>query len=132
MVLLSSNLVAQDLSKHNWKNRLIIILTNDAQNEIYKNQVAEFKDEKEGFDERKLVVYHAIPGKYKTGFDNANWKKSTLLYERFKKSDSDFEVLLIGLDGGVKLRQNSLLTVQKLYSTIDVMPMRRQEIESKK
>lgn len=132
MVSLSSSLVAQDLSKHNWQNRLIVILTNDEQNEIYKNQVAAFKDEKEGFVERKLVVYHATPSEYKTGFDNPNWKKSTVLYERFKKSDSDFEVLLLGLDGGVKLRQSSLLTVQKLYSTIDVMPMRRQEIESKK
>lgn len=131
MVSLSSSLVAQDLSKHNWQNRLIVILTNDEQNEIYKNQVAAFKHEKEGFDERKLVVYHATPNEYKTGFDNPNWKKSILLYERFKKSYSDFEVLLLGLDGGVKLRQNSLLTVQKLYSTIDVMPMRRQEINSK-
>jgi hypothetical protein len=132
MVSFFGSLVAQDLSKHNWQNRLIVILTNNAQNEKYKNQVAAFKNEKEGFDERKLVVYHVTPSEYKTGFDNRSWKKSSLLYERFKKSDSDFEVLLLGLDGGVKLRQDSLLTVQKLYSTIDVMPMRRQEIERKK
>ena len=132
MISFSGSIAGRDLSHHKWQNRLVVILTSDSQNQMYKNQVEAFRGEKEGFDERKLVVYHVTPTKYKTGFRNQNWKNSTELFNRFKKSESDFEVLLIGLDGGVKLHQNNLLTVQKLYSTIDVMPMRRREIESKK
>lgn len=132
MLLFSGRVASQDLDKHKWQNRLIVILTNDTQNETYKKQVNVFHDEDEGFKERKLLVYHVKAGEYKTGFENENWKKSTQLYDRFKKSESDFEILLLGLDGGVKLRQDELLTVKKLYAKIDVMPMRQREIESKK
>ena len=78
-----------------------------------------------------MLVYHVQATEYKTGFGNENWKRSTQLYNRFKKSDSGFEILLLGLDGGVKLRQDELLTVKKLYAKIDAMPMRQREIESK-
>jgi len=132
MILISSSTYSQELRKHEWKNRIIVILTSDNQNAKYNEQLETFENETEGFKERKLVVYHATPTKYKTGFQKNNWKKSSQLYDRFKQSDSDFEIILLGLDGGVKLRQENLLTVRKLYGTIDAMPMRRREIESKK
>jgi len=132
MILFSGRIASQDLDKHKWQNRLIVILTNDTQNETYKKQVDVFEDEEEGFKERKLLVYHVKATEYKMGFGNEDWKKSTQLYNRFKNSDSGFEVLLLGLDGGVKLRQDELLTVKKLYAKIDAMPMRQRELESKK
>lgn len=73
-----------------------------------------------------------MPEEYKTGLDGENKKKSGRLYKEYKKTDAGFEVILLGLDGGVKLRQNELLQLEKLYGTIDVMPMRRQEIKRKK
>ncbi|MFT4833135.1 MAG: hypothetical protein ACI815_002799, partial [Psychroserpens sp.] len=30
-----------------------------------------------------------------------------------------------GLDGGIKLRQSTILNCKKLFNTIDAMPMRR-------
>lgn len=39
-------------------------------------------------------------------------------------------VILIGKDGGVKLRQDHPITNADLFSTIDVMPMRRREMSS--
>ena len=41
----------------------------------------------------------------------------------------DLHQLLIGLDGGIKLRQNSILTKEKLFAIIDGMPMRRRELK---
>lgn len=130
MVLLSGSISAQDLTQYEWKNRLILILTTDVESETYKKQIETFRNEQEGFKERKLLVYQVTPYKYKTGFSGQDWEKTTTLYEAFKKSDSGFEILLLGLDGGVKLRQSNLLTLQKLYSKIDAMPMRQQEIRS--
>jgi hypothetical protein len=72
-----------------------------------------------------------MPGEYKTGLDGTNKKKSGRLYNEYKKTDSGFEVILLGLDGGIKLQQNELLNLEKLYATIDVMPMRRRELERK-
>ena len=39
-----------------------------------------------------------------------------------------FEVLLVGKDGGVKLRQETPLSVDDLFATIDAMPMRQREM----
>ncbi len=123
---------AQDLSKHKWENRLILILTDDENNSTFQSQLEEFSKDLNGLKERKLIIYQIFPGEYKTGLNGDNKKKSSRLYNEYKKTNAGFEVVLLGLDGGVKLRQNELLPLEKLYATIDVMPMRRNEIERKK
>jgi hypothetical protein len=123
---------AQDLSKHKWENRLILLLTDDENNSTFKSQVAEFRKDLNGLNERKLIIYQVMPEEYKTGLNGDNKKKSARLYNDYKKTDAGFEVILLGLDGEIKLQQNELLQLEKLYSTIDVMPMRRREIEIKK
>ena len=75
------------------------------------------------------MVYQITPTHYQTGFTTTKeWKKSNALYDAYKKTTTPFEVVLIGLDGGVKLRQTLVLSCQKLFGTIDVMPMRRAEM----
>ena len=120
---------AQDLSKHKWENRLILIITDDENNSTFKAQLAELRKDLPGLEERKLIIYQVFPGEYKTGLNGDNKKKSSRLYNDYKKSGSGFEVVLLGLDGGIKLQQNELLKLEKLYATIDVMPMRRREVE---
>ena len=41
---------------------------------------------------------------------------------------SAFKITLTGKDGGVKLTSKSVLTLEKLYGTIDAMPMRKAEM----
>jgi hypothetical protein len=40
----------------------------------------------------------------------------------------EFEIILIGKDGGVKLRSKTPISLEELFSLIDAMPMRRQEM----
>ncbi|TVQ06781.1 MAG: DUF4174 domain-containing protein [Bacteroidetes bacterium] len=122
---------AQDLSKHKWENRLILLITDDENNSTFKSQIVEFRKDLTGLNERKLIIYQVMPGEYKTGLNGETKIKSSRLYKDYKKSDAGFEVVLLGLDGGVKLQQNELLSLEKLYATIDAMPMRRREIERK-
>ncbi len=51
---------------------------------------------------------------------------------RFHVAPSEFAVILIGKDGGEKLRQHAPLSYQKLASTIDAMPMRQEEMRRQK
>ena len=70
--------------------------------------------------------------KYKTAFPDTNtWNNSGELYENYKQSDSPFQLILIGLDGGVKLRKTKYITAGEIFSVIDGMYMRRKEIERK-
>lgn len=40
-----------------------------------------------------------------------------------------FEVLLVGKDGGVKLRRNKLVAASEITALIDTMPMRQEEMK---
>lgn len=122
---------AQDLSSHQWKDRLLVILTNGQSSDLYLDQMNILNKDIDGLEERKLIIYSVLPERYKKGIHSEKWIKSTKLFDRFKQNGKDFEVILIGLDGGIKLRQSEKISTEKLFGTIDSMPMRRNEIRNK-
>lgn len=128
-----TNVNAQDLSSHQWKDRLVLILTKDFSNADYLKQLEELKVDPKALIERKLVIYQITPTGYKVGVDeNDSWQQGADLYRQYKTIDSGFEVKLIGLDGGIKLGKNKFLSREKLFSSIDEMPMRQREIKKNK
>ena len=132
LLLTMVQLNAQDLSFHRWENRLLLVLADDPDLLIFKQQMQQLQSEKPGHDERKLLIYQATPKKYRAGTGMShNWKNSGKLYSRYKKTDAPFEILLIGLDGGIKLCQTAKLSCAELFATIDVMPMRQAEMSRK-
>lgn len=131
MIISPSN--AQSLSSHQWKDRLVVIYSDDPTNSTFQNQLNELKKESEGIRDRKIVIYQSINGKVKKGLvENKNWDNPEIEFKKLNHSSSKFEVLLIGLDGGVKLRKTDLLTTEELFGTIDQMPMRISEMRRKK
>ncbi len=124
----------QDLDGHRWKDRVVILLSEEADSEVVNEQLRAFKSEEEGMRERKIVVYVLSPHGYRVGLNDENaWQKGSPLYSRLKRNEeAPFEIVLVGLDGGVKLRQHELLTVRKLFATIDAMPMRQSEMREQR
>ena len=122
---------SQDLSSHQWKDRLILIIAADTNVELYQKQIIELLKDEEGLTERRVKIYNVTPNKYSLGLKERVFIQSNILYQEFKEYDSDFEVVLIGLDGEIKLRKKELLTINELFVRIDGMPMRRQEIMEK-
>ncbi|MBE7181716.1 MAG: DUF4174 domain-containing protein [Terriglobus roseus] len=53
------------------------------------------------------------------------------LRQRFHIAPGEFTVILVGKDGGEKLRSSDVIPWQKLASTIDSMPMRRDEMKQR-
>lgn len=123
---------AQDLGSHEWKDRLLLILTSENSKADYQKQIDILKEYTEGLEERKLVVYTIYPDKFKKGLDSKDWTSSGSLNEQYRENNRDFEILLVGLDGGIKIRQDEVMTIEQLFSRIDAMPMRRSEIQRKK
>lgn len=129
-VLLSMKVHAQDLTQHQWENRLIILLCSDPGDVDVKKQLNEFRHFAAGLQERKVLVYQVTPERFKQGWDNPDkWKKSDHLFSKYKSDGSDFGLLLIGLDGGIKLREKEPISCEKIFRLIDSMPMRKREIE---
>ena len=124
-----SVLHAQNLSQHLWKNRVILILSED--NAVFERQILAFKANEKGMNERSLIVYHLKSDEYEQVMPKSEVHKSKNLFEKYKQANISFEVILIGLDGGIKLRQTDFLSCEKLFATIDSMPMRSAEIKNR-
>jgi len=121
-------LKAQDLSKHQWQDRLVLIIAEDENNEKFQLQIIQLQNQKPGLKERKVIIYQILPVRYNIGFQKKSWENSAELYKKYKQKNNDFQVILIGLDGGKKLEQTKLLSTNKLFNTIDSMPMRQNEM----
>lgn len=131
IVTLSS--FAQNLNTHKWKNRILIIQSNTGNNPYYQSQLEEFKNTKNDFKERKLVLYTILNNQYKKtdytkNTTNENWLTTDLFHKNTLDKKDNFKILLIGLDGGIKLNQNHILKKNELLNLIDAMPMRAAEL----
>ncbi|MGH1384611.1 DUF4174 domain-containing protein [Kordia sp.] len=126
---------AQDLNSHQWENRIIIVKTTDIASEKFQAQLNEFKNVANEMIERKFVFYMIVGD----DFTFINYKDLTLnnvgkIYGKLAKilnDKYDFEIILIGLDGGIKLKQVEVITYKKLFDKVDSMPMRSNEIRRK-
>jgi hypothetical protein len=104
-----------DLTSFKWKNRVLVILAPSADDPRLKEQRAIAAAGISGFSERDLVVVA------ETGSDGP-------LHRKFGLRVSDFQVLLIGKDGHLALQWTKPVSSEVLYSAIDKMPMRRDEM----
>ncbi|GGG31695.1 hypothetical protein GCM10011532_13950 [Christiangramia forsetii] len=120
-------MTTQSLSEYKWKNRLIVVFSDS---EKLEKQLYEFKNEAKAFQERKLIVIQAAPKTSRILMpEMSGWQDSNLYQEMKLEKKTDFEIILVGLDGEVKLRQQKLLETKKLFDFIDSMPMRQSEIQ---
>ncbi|MFN4762271.1 DUF4174 domain-containing protein [Gillisia sp. Q332] len=128
-----TTLSAQDLSVHRWENRLLILLTEDTEDINYKKQLEELSNCREGITDRKLIVYQSTRDNFRNGqLSEGEWKNSPDIYKKYKGNKPGFQVLLIGLDGGVKMDQAEMISCEKIFGTIDSMPMRKAEMRKNK
>lgn len=119
----------QNLSEHTWENRLVLVLANNETNTTYQAQLEELRSMPVAMKERKLLVYQITPNAYQKGMGNIEkWIMGDVLYKTYKATNSNFEIILLGLDGGIKLRETELVSTKTLFALIDSMPMRSNEL----
>jgi len=123
-------LQAQDLSEHRWKDRLVLLLSDDLANPELRKQQQILTGLNQELRDRKIVVYTVTPEFLYTGLKEMKKNRSNTLYRKYKKGKASFQVVLLGLDGGVKLRENREVKPEELFGLIDRMPMRRAELRN--
>ncbi|MCK0192864.1 DUF4174 domain-containing protein [Arenibacter sp. F20364] len=135
-ILIISNVNSQDLKQHRWENRVVLIVAQDEDSRAYQEQITKFNSLPKELKERKIIVYQVLPDRYKLmncqlkGEKN-EWITSPIIFDDFAKKGEEFKVILMGLDGGIKLEKTEVLTTTELFGTIDAMPMRRAEMKNK-
>ena len=105
------------LDQYLWTARPLVIFAPSETDPRLVQQLKWLESRKEEMDERDVVVLVDLEGP----------KKSSL---RQKYHPRDFQIILIGKDGQVKLRKPFPWDVRELSRQIDKMPMRKQEMRA--
>ncbi len=129
MLLFSIQLTGQNLKDYKWKNRVVLVISDDKDSDIFKAQVEAVENDEKGLKERKLIIFKILPSKFQLNSDK--WVPDSKLYRTYNKDSDPFKIVLIGLDGGVKLSRDTLISKNELYDLIDSMPMRSAELKNK-
>lgn len=108
-----------DLSQFVWKKRPIVVFADSDADPRYNEQIELLMATLSELDARDVVVL--------TDTDPA--AKSAL---RLKLRPRGFMLVIIGKDGGVKLRKPFPWDVREISRSIDKMPMRKRELREQK
>ena len=113
VILIGLNFPASAQKTH----REIWLFTPDADNASFITQKSALTDAA-GLNERDILVHEVVGA-----------KGNQTIFKKYKASAKNFTFILIGKDGGVKLRANEPISKEKLYRTVDDMPMRKSEMK---
>ncbi|MGJ5620300.1 DUF4174 domain-containing protein [Sulfitobacter sp. MF3-043] len=108
-----------DLSQFHWKKRPVLVFADSAEDPAFIEQLELLRARENELIERDVVVL--------TDTDPA--ARSPL---RLKMRPRGFMLVLVGKDGGVKLRKPFPWDVREITRSIDKMPMRQREIRDEK
>ena len=119
---------AADLSAVQWDNRVLVLFA-EAGDERYGEQQNLLNAVRDGLAERDMLVLGVTGQSVATLFGNlASFDVDAVRRTAGRNSAEPFEVVLIGKDGGVKKRWTMPVSPEALFTIIDAMPMRANEM----
>ena len=109
----------QNLDHYLWKNRVILLFDSSSQLGEAKAQLKVLNSAQKELIERDVIVLQ-IPR-----------NEQVNLLQQLKITNDFSGLVLLGKDGGVKLKQRYVVETKTLFALIDAMPMRRAEMQQK-
>ncbi len=117
------------LDDHRWTHRLLFVFASSRDAEPYVEQVKRLAGTQGGFRERDLLLIEVMDeGPSRVSTDTLSAASEERLRDRFDVPPSAFRVVLVGKDGTEKRRDETPVTAQSIFETIDAMPMRQREM----
>ncbi len=128
----SQNTDKNILDSYRWNNRILIIFTPSSNNSNFKKAEDLLKQNNDGILDRDLVIFYIFENSQST-VNNLPINKFTSNYlrEKFYAANGKSTYILVGKDGGEKLRTTGQFNVERLFERIDELPMRQSEIEER-
>jgi hypothetical protein len=106
------------LASLQWKYRVLVVMAPSPHDENVTLQREIVQQNGPGMTERQIVLVEA------TGDD----PRSRQIRRQLSLDDDRFKVVLIGKDGNAALTAVNPLSADRLFGTIDAMPMRKDEM----
>jgi len=118
-----------ELKQYVWKNRLLLVFAPSEDDARYRGLEEALREHGDAIVERDLLVFRVLEnGVSRLGRSTINAQSASLLRDRFSVNPGQFLVVLVGKDGGEKLRRGGEVDITEICSLIDSMPMRQREM----
>ena len=114
--------LAGPLDGYRGRARVLVLSAPDSGDAQLRAQRVALASDRAGVAERDLVVLEAV----------GSGAEARALRERLGLPADSFRAVLIGKDGGTKITEAAPLAPQRLFATIDAMPMRRTEMRERR
>ena len=124
--------LSTDLTQFQWKNRLLFIFAEDVNHPLFKAVQSQIVAQKAELDDRDLIVFE-VPAKGPARMNGIpiERKDADSIRNQFVIPNDTFIIILVGKDGGIKLKRNDQVPLAEVFELIDSMPMRQREMQNK-
>jgi hypothetical protein len=121
-----------NLMEYQWKNRLLLLFTPSVEGPVYIKLKEDLLRQEEEVLDRDLLIFHILEtGETKLWNSPQPESSDDSLRKKYSIKSGTFTILLIGKDGGVKMRREGRMELDEIFSVIDAMPMRQREMKQK-
>jgi hypothetical protein len=123
---------AMDLDQFKWKNRLLFVFASAANDPNFGALRREIAAQPAEVTDRDLVVFEILDsGASKMNGSRLDPQSAAFFRDHFAVGQKAFTLILVGKDGGVKLRRHDRVALAEIFALIDSMPMRKEEMRQK-
>ncbi len=122
---------SSSMDDYRWERRPLIVFAPDETHPIRAAQSEALVGQTDALLERDIVFIEVVGRKTRIDGRAAPDLEADSLRRRYGVAADDAVALLVGKDGGVKIRQAVALQPTTLFETIDAMPMRRHEMRQR-
>ncbi|MBW2471825.1 MAG: DUF4174 domain-containing protein [Deltaproteobacteria bacterium] len=121
-----------DLTQFQWKNRLLFIFAGDSSHPLFKDLQSQIAARKAEVQDRDLIVFE-VPGRGPARMNNRplDQRDADSIRTHFAIPGNTFSLILVGKDGGIKLKREDRVDLSDVFGLIDSMPMRQREMQQK-
>lgn len=128
------------LDEMRWRNRALVIASDDGDDTVDR-QLAAIAMHSAGWSERDLVTVVLLPDRGHvvrdpsgglTDAEVLSSEAAASMRRRLGLDAEGFQGALIGKDGGVKARYETIVSPEAVFPFIDAMPMRIDEMEGRR
>jgi hypothetical protein len=125
-------ILSMDLAQFQWKNRLLFLFAEDANDPFFKNLQSQIRAQEAEVDDRDLIVFE-LPaiGPARMGATPLDRQQADSIRNHFDIPGNASSLILVGKDGGIKLKRSDQVDLREVFGLIDSMPMRQREMRQK-
>jgi len=123
----------EDIAHLQWKKRLLLVFAADSAQSNFQSLANEISSRQADVEDRDLVVFEILEsGTSRMNRSRIEPQKAASIREQFGIASDGFTVILVGKDGGIKLKRNDQVRLDEIFKLIDSMPMRQDEMHHKR